>query len=152
MRLVFKQYYALVVVCFALTVSGCMQLRLLTYPPSFTWIEKGEVKSTMQSMGTNLKTLDMLVADEPELGSHQALIVELLSDIEYSAASLSAKVSANDPDSENLPATNHLLIDEHMDDFLELVYSAKTQAEATPPSYYGVGKLIGGCSGCHRFR
>jgi len=55
----------------------------------------------------------------------------------------------NDTDA---PSTNHLVIDEHMDEFLHRVMQAKLQAELSPANYFGVGQLTGACTGCHRFR
>jgi len=140
------------IICMALLLSGCMQIRLLTYPPSFTWIGEEDVQTTMHAMANNLRTLDTLVAEELNPGSNQESIVKVLSDIEYMMASLSVQTPNPDIHPEQLPATNHLLIDEHVDEFLESVYRAKIQAEGTPPNYFGVGKLTGSCSGCHRYR
>jgi len=133
-------------------LSSCVQVRLLTYPSSFTWIGAEDVQNTMHAMASNMKKIDVLIADEKNPGSNQQAVVEVLSDIEYLAADLSVQTPGSDSGDKDLPATNHLLIDEHMDEFLESVYRAKVQAEATPPSYYGAGKLTGSCSACHRYR
>lgn len=132
-----------------LTLAGCVQIRQLTYPNTFTWIGEEDVKTTMQSMATGMGKLNRLVVEETQLGSNLRDILIELDNIEFAAASLSIRTPAGDPD---LPATNHLLIDDHMDDFLESILRARLQAESTPPNYYGVGQLTGSCSGCHRLR
>jgi len=147
-----KRCAVLAIFVIAVLVSSCMQVRLLTYPSSFTWIETEDVQSTMHAMAKNMQMLDNLIADEQNAGSNQQAVVEVLSDIEYLAADLSVHTPSPDNQSEKIPATNHLLIDEHMDEFLESIYRAKIQAEATPPSYFGAGKLTGSCSACHRYR
>jgi len=136
----------------ALLLSACVQLRLLTYPSNFTWIDKEDVQSNMHIMAYSLHNVDVLVSNEDVYGSNQAAIVEELSNIEYQAALLSARTPGFANDSEQLPATNHLLIDEHMEEFLQRVYNAMVQAEANPPSYFGAGQLTGSCSACHRYR
>jgi len=152
LRARFNRITTLLVIALAtLFIGGCVQLRLLTYPPTFTWIGKEDVQSTMHIMANSLHNLNVLVTNETVHGSNQAAIIDELSNIEYEAALLSVRTPRPE-ESEQLPATNHLLIDEHMEEFLERVYLAKVQAEASPPSYYGVGKLTGTCSGCHRYR
>ncbi len=151
-RIPIQRYAVLLIFSVVVLLSSCVQFRLLTYPSSFTWIGAEDVQNTMQAMANEMRKLDNLIADEQSPGSSQREVVEALSEIEYLAAALSVQTPGSDNDSEDLPATNHLLIDEHMDDFLESIYRAKIQAEATPPSYFGVGKLTGGCSACHRYR
>ena len=48
--------------------------------------------------------------------------------------------------------TNHLVIDDHIDQFKTDVDNAIRDARANPPNYYALGRLAGSCSGCHEFR
>jgi hypothetical protein len=48
--------------------------------------------------------------------------------------------------------TNHLVIDEHIDDFKIDVSNAIRDARANPPNYYALGRLTGSCVGCHKYR
>lgn len=48
--------------------------------------------------------------------------------------------------------TNHLLLDEHIDQFKGDVISARHSVEAEPPNFYLVGRLSGSCTGCHVLR
>jgi len=147
-----RRYTYISIFIAAVLVSSCMQVRLLTYPTSFTWIGTEDVQNTMQAMANEMQTLDTLITEEQSPGSNQQAVVKVLTDIEYLAADLSVQTPGSENQSEEIPATNHLLIDEHMDEFLESIYRAKIQAEATPPSYFGAGKLTGSCSACHRYR
>jgi len=48
--------------------------------------------------------------------------------------------------------TNHLVIDEHIDQFKIDVNSAIRNARADPPNYFALGRLSGSCAGCHQYR
>lgn len=135
-----------------LLLTSCMQVRLLTYPESFTWIGEEDVQSTMHSMAQSMKNLNTLVREEQSPSSHRDDILRELDNLEYVAASLSVSVPLSNSDRSQVPATNHLLIDEHMDDFLEDILRARVQAEMEPANYFGVGKLTGSCTACHRLR
>ena len=48
--------------------------------------------------------------------------------------------------------TNHLVLDEHIDDFKIDVNAAIRDVRADPPNYFTIGQLTGSCIGCHKFR
>lgn len=135
--------------CLIVTLSGCVQIRQLTYPETFTWIGEEDISSSMQSMARSIARLDSLVLEEKQAGSNRELILGELENIEYTAAELSIRTPR---DNTEFPVTNHLLIDEHMEDFLEDIVRAKIQLQASPSNYYSVGQLTGSCMGCHRLR
>lgn len=128
--------------------AGCAQIRLVTYPDSFTWLDGDDVRSSMHAMAASLGQMNRLVDSESVPGENREQILGELDALESAAQSLSAGGSDNNTST----ATNHLLIDEHMDDFMESVLLAQIQAQAEPPNYYRIGQLTGSCSACHRFR
>lgn len=131
--------------------AGCAQIRLVTYPASFTWLEGDDVRSSMHVMASSLGLINRLVESEDIPGDNREQILGELDTLEATAQSLSAGGPAPD-DGASAHTTNHLLIDEHMDDFMESVLLAQIQAQADPPNYYRIGQLTGSCSACHRFR
>ena len=48
--------------------------------------------------------------------------------------------------------TNHLVIDDHIDQFRSDVNDAIRDARANPPNYFALGRLSGSCVGCHKYR
>jgi len=139
----------IVAIAATLLLTGCVEIRQFTYPSSFTWIGKEEIETSMRSMANSMSEINRLVSEEKKHGNNRGDILIELDNIEYVAASLSIRTPVGDS---NLPATNHLLIDENMDTFLENVLRARMQAESNPANYYAVGQLTGSCAGCHRLR
>lgn len=117
--------------------GGCAEIRKATYPPGFAYIEKRELQGSMGLMAAAMGQLDALIA----AGSPQEKILDQLGVIEGVASKLSAG-----------GATNHLLLDEHMEDFRADLSKARLMASLSSPNYYYAGRLSGSCSGCHRFR
>ncbi|MGB7301541.1 MAG: hypothetical protein WA888_04025 [Burkholderiaceae bacterium] len=124
-----------------LIVAGCADIRKLTYPPEFTYIEKSQLQSSMHQMATAMGRLDALICADPLKDSTQEEILAQLDLIDKVAWELSGGKS-----------TNHLLFDEHMEQFGADVAKARLMAKSSPPNYYYAGRLSGSCSGCHRFR
>ena len=71
----------------------------------------------------------------------QQRILELLNEIEDLTAEFGSGVT-----------TNHLVIDDHIDDFKADVHTAIRNARANPPNYFALGQLTGSCIGCHKYR
>lgn len=71
----------------------------------------------------------------------QQRLLELLNKIEDLTAEFGSGIT-----------TNHLVIDDHIDDFKTDVHNAIRNARANPPNYYALGHLTGSCLGCHKFR
>lgn len=128
-------------ICGLLVVAGCAEIRKLTYPPEFTYIEKGELQSSMHRMAAAMGRLDTLVGADPAGDWTQKEILAQLNVIEEVALELSGGKT-----------TNHLLLDKHMGQFSSDVAKARLMARTSPPNYYYAGRLSGSCSGCHRFR
>lgn len=150
----------LVTVGFLVAVlAGCVQVRLFTYPGEFVWLEDEYVKGTMQEMATRMRNLQRLteysvqnISDSNRNLTHQEIINELEL-LEEFAISISPKTSGiSVSEFSELPATNHLLIDRHIDDFISEIMRARTLAELAPSNYSGIGQLVGNCNACHRQR
>lgn len=138
-----------------LLLAGCVKIRMLTYPSEFTYLDSGSVKGTMHEMALSLSRIDTLVqqtAGEADTSSYQADILAELQTVEALATSLSSSTTGTSDDGRSRPVTNHLLIDEHIDDFIGQIMHARLLAEETPPNYYGAGQLTGSCSACHQSR
>ncbi len=124
-----------------LAVAACADIRKLTYPPEFVYIEKTELQGSMHQLAAAMTQLDSLLATESSGDSTQKAVLAQLDRIDQVAWKLSGG-----------QATNHLLIDEHMKQFSADVARARLLAASSPPNYYDAGRLSGSCSGCHRFR
>lgn len=142
-----------------LFLAGCMQIRLLTYPSEFIWLDEKDVNGTMHVMATRMKNLQSMVEnnsltlDASQRKSNHLDILNELTMLEELAISVSPKTSGVFlADDQEISATNHLLLDEHIDDFIGEVMRARTFAENSPPNYYGIGQLVGNCNACHRQR
>jgi hypothetical protein len=113
----------------------------------------------MQEMATRMNNLQSLIevpiADFNDIKldpNHQEILNEMTL-LEEFAISISPKTSGtSDSEFSELPATNHLLIDQNIDDFIGEIMKARTLAEFTPPNYSGIGQLVGNCNACHRQR
>jgi hypothetical protein len=124
-------------------LAGCAQLRELTYPQDFVYLEKEEVESLMQNMERGLRRLNLLVAeasqDDTEL---QKNIVAELDSIEHIALRLSG----------GHKQTNQIVIGDHIEQFIADVSMAKTYAKISPPNYTKAKKIKNGCRACHQYR
>ena len=123
-------------------MSGCAEIRKVTYPPDFKYIEKTEVRSTMAQLASRIWEMDEILVDPEQALLKRDRVVALLSEMESFAGTL---------DPQGRP-TNHLLIDEHIGGFIDAVSLARTAVEMEPPSFYRAGQLSGNCMGCHIHR
>lgn len=123
--------------------SGCTVIRKVTYPPDFTYLDTKQVRTTMGRFASGVARLDMLLTepDDNIAQRREAIIVELRK-MEKLSESLGA----------GYQKTNHLLIDEHIDEFRADVRGARLAVEQEPPGYYLAGRLTGSCTACHMDR
>jgi len=138
--------------------TGCAKIRLITYPDNFVWVDQQVVRGTMQTMYQSMQRLDFLLENEIQsedtafLDQRQDEVVRELQTLEVLASNTVAGISSRTNVDSDKPVTNHLLIDEHMDDFINRISQARLRAEAEPPRYFKVGELVGECNACHRQR
>lgn len=140
-KCVFKTSVVLLLV--ALSIIGCAQIRELTYPEGFTYLEKKEVESLMQRMGESMGILNQLVAEAaPSDTSQQQKIIDELNRLEGFAIRLSGDHTQ----------TNQFVISDHIEGFISDIGTAKMFAGLDPPKYYKVADVTNACANCHHFR
>jgi hypothetical protein len=97
----------------------------------------------MALLSNYMRQIDEILSDDSTISSEQqARIANILSLIDASADSLGA----------GSVKTNHLIIDDHIDQFKTDVNVAIRNARSDPPNYFPLGKLAGSCVACHQFR
>ena len=140
----FKRVNSMVTVLFlAIMLNACAQIRKVTYPDDFVYLDESLVQTAMLRMSLAIRGIDQIMSREqaPSFVEKQR-IREYLSTIDEVTGSLAAGEMV----------TNHLLIDEHIDEFRSEVRRAIRMANETPPSFYAAARLSGNCVGCHRYR
>jgi hypothetical protein len=132
-----------VVVLSTTVIYGCAQIRKVTYPPEFIYLEQKDITNKMVLMSIYIRQMDQILSRKDSIDSEdQARIVVLLSSINSATDSLGA----------GSIDTNHLVIDDHIDQFKSKVIAAISAAKANPPNYFAAGQLSGSCVACHQFR
>ncbi len=127
----------------SILVTACTQVRQLTYPRDFVYLDHSLVQTSMLRLSLAIRNVDqIMIQGEPLNQANQQRVKDLLSTIDELTDSLGPG---------NM-ITNHLIIDSHIDDFKREVRSAIRAANLTPPSFYAAGRLSANCIGCHRYR
>lgn len=145
MKVSFKHVTTITVLAIvvALTIDGCAQIRELTYPEGFTYLEEKEVDALMRRMSQHITRLDQLVAEASSSdASQQQKIIDELNTLEDIAIRLSGGHTQ----------TNQFVISDHIEKFISDIGTAKMFANANPPNYYKIGNVTSGCSSCHKYR
>lgn len=140
-----NRIFKLMVVIFLSTtfVYGCSQIRKITYPLDYVYLEKKEVRNKMALLSFYVGQMDeILVRKESVNNEDQTRVLELLTLINNTTTVLHS--SNRD--------TNHFVIDEHMNQFKSDVLSAIRGAKQNPPNYFSAGKISGSCVACHKLR
>ena len=97
----------------------------------------------MALLSMHMRHLDEILLDDSTVGSEQQeRILAILNQIDQGTRKLGG---AN-------VTTNHLVIDEHLDQFRLDLNQAIDNARADPPNYFALGRLSGSCVGCHKYR
>jgi hypothetical protein len=122
---------------------GCAEVGWHTYPPSMVRLEPKQVTGAMTRYSVSLWRLDeILSTSETILPYQREEIISLLREMERQADRLGAGATV----------TNHLVIDQHIDEFKAELGRARRDVEKEPPSYYRAGRLYGSCQACHVMR
>ena len=123
-------------------VFGCAQIRKVTYPGDYVYLEREQIRSKMALLSFYMRELDGILVDDSTVSSdQQQRILNLLNKIQETTAEFGGGVT-----------TNHRVIDDHIDQFKMDVGNAFRNASANPPNYYALGRLSGSCVGCHKYR
>jgi len=124
-------------------ITGCAEIRKLTYPENFVYLDQKEVESLMQSMSDDITQLNQLVSEASETDTvQQQNIVAELSSIERTALRLSG----------GHKQTNQFFIGEHIEGFISDVGTAKMFASNNPPKYNKAKEITFSCHECHQLR
>ena len=125
------------------SMVACAQIRQLTYPPDFTYLEQSEVESLMRQMGEGITRLDQLIAEssKSDVDQQQNIIAEL-SSLEKIATRLSGGHTQ----------TNQIVINDHIEQFMADLGTAKMFAKMNPPNYKKAELIGSSCHECHQFR
>ncbi len=127
----------------ATVVYGCAQIRKVTYPRDFVYLEQKEIDSEMLRLSLYIREMNAILGGKDYISSEdQSRIVEVLWLINATTDALGA----------GSVDTNHLVIDDHIDQFKSDVIAAISAAKAKPPNYFIAGQLAGSCVACHQFR
>ena len=123
-------------------VFGCAQIRKVTYPDDYVYLEHKQLRSKMALLSFYMRQLDEVLLDYSIVGDdEQKRILYLLNKVNDLTAEFGGGVT-----------TNHLAIDDHIDQFKLNVNTAIHDASANPPNYFALGKLAGSCTSCHKYR
>lgn len=123
-------------------VQGCAEPRvgLHTYPANLVYLDQDRIESGMLRLSSNIWAINDLL-DQSDIISafDRERIIDLLRNLENEANALGAGAQV----------TNHLLIDENIDQFKSDAKAARLAIESEPPNYYLAGRLSGSCLACH---
>lgn len=122
---------------------ACAHIRKLTYPPDFVYLEQKDIDNKMVLLGVYIRQMNQILSRKDYINSEDQLqILNILSSINATTDALGA----------GSLDTNHLIIDDHIDQFKSDVIAAISAAKADPPNYFHAGQLSGSCLACHQFR
>ena len=132
----------LAVVALSVSCAGSLgeSIRAATYPPSFRYIPKEELRSTMWELAARAAELDRLmhVVDEGTVPPNER-VLEVLREMERTMRALGPG---------GWPS-NHPQVSRNVDDFRDYLEKAIRDAQRQPPSYYRAGAVAGACTRCH---
>jgi hypothetical protein len=123
-------------------VFGCAQIREVTYPNDYVYLERKQLRSKMALLSFYMRQLDEVLLDYSIVGDdQQQRILYLLNKVNGLTAEFGGGIT-----------TNHLAIDDHIQEFKIDVNTAIRGARANPPNYFALGRLAGSCTSCHKYR
>ena len=136
-----------VAVLSGILITGCSlsDIRKVTYPPDFNYIEPKDIKTDMGKMAAYIRVLDIALtpvdaSDPVAKAEQQSQVVAVLGNIEKIASGLQDASGGS----------NHPYMQDFMRDFVAKVDKARVAASLTEPRYYFAGKVSGGCAVCHQ--
>ena len=137
------QLFVITLLCAGLLFS-CAQIRKVTYPDDYVYLEQKQVTSKMALLSFYMRKIDEILLEDSTINSEQQERIEsVLLSMTDTVDSLSTTGSAR---------TSHLIIDDHIDQFRSDLNRALFNVRADPPNYFALGKLSGSCDACHQYR
>lgn len=145
MRILSDFLVRFLVVAAVAALAGCAQVRKATYPEDFVYLSRDDVSTRMHRIAGEMAALDDLLAtlsDQADSADVARQMTGRIDRMEGIVRELGLGAAG----------TNHLLIDAHLDQFITDLQETRLMLAATPPRFHEVGKLVGSCNACHRFR
>ena len=139
----------LALILFGCLIAGCSynlsDVRKLTYPPDFNYIEPQTISSEMVKMAAQIRLLDSAllpvdVNDSAAKAEQNHKVLTALKNIEEIASKLNG----------NSTGSNHPYMQDFMISFVAKVDEARIAASLVEPRYYFAGKVAGACAVCHK--
>lgn len=135
---------ALILASALANISGCAEVRKVTYTEGFTYLEDKEVDSMMRKMGKGVNRLGQLVEKaSPTDKTQQQLIITELNELQSIATHIGAGAHTQ---------TNQLFISDHIEQFITDIETAEMHAKTTPPDYSETEEIVRSCQECHKLR
>ena len=124
----------------ACSPGGRERLREHTYPPSFHYISKEQLQTTMWKLADHATQLDRLMRASRD-GNEvlRAQVILQLTEMDRAAADLEP---AGWP-------SNHPRVSRNLEGFRRDLEAARHAAELDPPNYFLAGSVSGACVHCH---
>jgi len=133
----------LAAILIATGISGCAEVRKLTYSRDFTYVENKEVRSLMRKMSKGVERLGQVVEQPTSTDStKQQKIISEINELE----NITAKLSAGHTQ------TNQLFISDHIEQFITDIGTAKMLAKTNPPDFSKIEEIVNNCQQCHKLR
>jgi len=137
------QLFIIALLCAGL-MSGCDQIRKVTYPKDYVYLEKKQVSSKMALLNYYMIKIDEILLEDSTINSdQQARIVDILMSMGDTVDSLETGGDAR---------TSHLVIDDNIGQFRSDLNLALNNVRSDPPNYFALGRLRGSCAACHQYR
>ncbi|MCW8933244.1 MAG: hypothetical protein OQK98_00835 [Gammaproteobacteria bacterium] len=124
------------------SISGCSEVRKLTYSEDFTYVENKEIRSLMRQMSKGVERLEQIVEKAQYSDTTQQQVISEIGKLERITARLSAGHTQ----------TNQLFISDHIEQFNTDISTAKMFAKTTPPDYSKILEVANKCQQCHKWR
>jgi hypothetical protein len=125
----------------AACVDAPATIQTLTYGPSFSYIPKERIQSSMWILAAEIGRLDEILEASPDSKNLSAQI-----EIQNCLRRLSAAVEQIDHPGRS---TQHPVLNQNLRRFAERISAAQRGAERTPPNYFLASSLSGSCFLCH---
>ena len=126
-----------------LSLTGCAQIRKLTYPQDFTYLSQQEVEAQMREMSNTIQRLGEYLS--PPVSADDQLQKTILAELDV-LERIAARLAGRQRE------TNRPDISEHIQQFMGDIDAAQLYAGKQPPDYTPAGNLVSSCLSCHKQR
>lgn len=150
MRTLHTLSYFLFALLICVLITSCSsqitsEVRKVTYPPDFTYVEKSDLRSEMEKLSHQMILLERALSQTHQSNElAEEIQREEVLDSLREMGRIASRINKGDAPS------NHPFMENYMKDFISKVDKARGAASIQPPRYYYAGKVAGGCTNCHR--